>query len=181
MTTTHGVTWIVIRDGHVLLERCPKKARHLGVGEWFVPGGKLENGEGAAEALIREIREEWPGVRIEEFEPLPLLEGSLVPPGPRGVFLMRPYLVRVSGEIPSHSDEGVELRWIPLRVALNSPVPQVRMMIAAACALAGALEDVPRYTASVGGCGDPECCGSYPVMDLDTAGEWMRQDEVVRT
>jgi len=115
-TPLHGVTWLLIRDGRVLLEKCPKKARVLGVGEWF----------------------EWPGVEVKTYLPLPVLEGSPVPPGPRGLFLMRPYVVTVSfdrcadGTSPDVNSEGVELRWFPIAEALASPVPQVRMMVAAA-------------------------------------------------
>jgi 8-oxo-dGTP pyrophosphatase MutT (NUDIX family) len=130
----HGVTWLLIRDGCVLLEKCPKKARVLGVGEWFVPGGKIEGDETPSTACRREISEEWPSVSVLSLSPLPLLEGSPVPPGPRGLFLMRPYLVEVQGEIAAESSEGIPLRWFPIAEALASPVPQVRMMVAAACA-----------------------------------------------
>lgn len=134
----HGVTWVLIRDGFVLLERCEKKARVLGVGEWFVPGGKIEGDEIPEDALRREIGEEWPGVELLTAQPLPILEGSAVPPGPRGLFLMRPYLVTVSfarcadGTAPDESSEGTPLRWTPISEALASPVVQVRMMVAAA-------------------------------------------------
>lgn len=135
--TVHGVTWLLIRDGAVLLERCPKKAQVLGVGEWFVPGGKLEDFDSTEDdAMLREIAEEWPGVRVTAWTPLPIVEGSAVPPGPRGTFLMRPYLVEVAGPLPSRSADGVELGWEGLHHALRSPVPQVRMMVAAAmCAI----------------------------------------------
>lgn len=128
----HGVCWVLIRHGHVLLERCPKKALVLGVGEWFVPGGKIEGDELPIHALIRELREEWPTAKLEQSTDLPIIEGSAIPPGPRGLFLMRPYAVIVSGEIPHVSADGVELRWVPVLEALVSPVPQVRMMVAAA-------------------------------------------------
>ncbi len=131
-TRIHGVTWLLFRDGYVLLEKCPKKRDVLGVGEWFVPGGKIEGDETPAEALVREIGEEWPTVTVESFEPLPILEGSPVPPGPRGLFLMRPFLVTVAGSIPTESGDGVPLRWTSIAEALGSPVPQVRMMVAAA-------------------------------------------------
>lgn len=130
----HGVTWLLLRDGAVLLERCPKKARVLGVGEWFVPGGKVEGDETPEQAVRREIGEEWPGVEVETMTPLPIVEGSAVPPGPRGLFLMRPFVVTVRGEVPTESGDGPPLRWAPITEALLSPVPQVRMMVAAAAA-----------------------------------------------
>lgn len=140
----HGVTWVLLREDlisgetKVLLEKCPKKARVLGVGEWFVPGGKIEGDETPDEALFREVGEEWPGAEILSFAPLPIVEGSPVPPGPRGLFLMRPYVVAVSflrcadGTTPDVNSEGTELRWVPVSEALASPVLQVRMMVAAA-------------------------------------------------
>lgn len=135
----NGVCWVAIgrtrrHKPAVALEKCPKKRAVLGVGEWFVPGGKLEpidNGDPDA-ALAREFAEEWPGVKLLSATPLPILEGSAVPPGPRGLFLMRPYLVKIGGVLPAQSGDGVPLAWCALDEALNSPVVQVRMMVAAA-------------------------------------------------
>lgn len=126
-----GVTWALVRHGHVLLEQCPKKARKMAMpeGTWFVPGGKIEGAETEAEALVREIGEEWPGVRLEEFIPLPLVQASL---DGDDVWLMRPYLVEVSGKLPDRAANGVPLEWWPEWMALESPVPQVRMVTAAA-------------------------------------------------
>lgn len=132
-TRIHGVTWILFDEvANVLLERCPKKARVLGVGEWFVPGGKVARFETPSQTLVREVREEW-GVGVNAFEPLPLVEGSAVPAGEQGIFLMRPYVITVHDPPPSKTvDEDVPLRWFSHEEALHSPVPQVRMMVAAA-------------------------------------------------
>jgi 8-oxo-dGTP pyrophosphatase MutT (NUDIX family) len=127
----HGVTWLLMRGGRVMLERCPKKRAVLGVGEWFVPGGKIEGDESETNALVREVREEW-NVKIKAAIELPLVEGSAVPPGPKGLFLMRPFVIDIVGDPPYMSGDGVELRWHPIHDALRSPVIQVRMMIAAA-------------------------------------------------
>jgi hypothetical protein len=69
----------------VVLEQCEKKAAVLGVGEWFVPGGKIDGDESEIACCQREMREEWPGVEVLTMDPLPIVEGSAVPPGPRGV------------------------------------------------------------------------------------------------
>jgi 8-oxo-dGTP pyrophosphatase MutT (NUDIX family) len=130
-----GICWVLIEKGGVYLERCPKKTKVLGTGKWFVPGGKLERDEDPTAALHRELGEEWPSVKLEFARPLPLVEGSPVGIyGQRGgVFLMRPYLIKVSGTVPIYSADGVEVRWFPLLEAIFlSPVPQVRMMVTAA-------------------------------------------------
>lgn len=133
MSDVHGVCFVIIRDGRVLLEQCPRKREVLGVGEWFIPGGKVEPGESVERALSREIREEL-GVIIAACLPLPIIEGSPIPPSERGVFLMRPYVIHaVAGEIPTETlDQRTPLQWTPVEDALRSPVPQVRAMVAMA-------------------------------------------------
>jgi hypothetical protein len=127
-----GVTWLLIRNGAILLEQCPKKAAKMGVavGEWFIPGGKCEGDETPLKAVKREIGEEWPTVSIISLTPLPIIQCSPVWTTP---FLMQPYIVDVAGHIPSRASNGIPLKWTPLLEALLlSPIPQVRMMVAAA-------------------------------------------------
>lgn len=129
----HGVTFLFLRNGLVLLEGCPKKRAALGVGEWFVPGGKIEAGETAEEACVRELREEL-GMTYVVLRALPIVEGSPVGLALPGLFLMRPFhVVDAHGVIPTYTLDGkIELRWVGFREALHSPVAQVRMMVAAA-------------------------------------------------
>jgi 8-oxo-dGTP diphosphatase len=129
----NGVCWVLTFAGRVLLERCPKKAAKLGVGEWFIPGGKVEGDETPEQCLARELQEEWPGVRLLAAERLPIIEGSPVNVNHAGIFLMRPYLIAVVlNNVPKKTSEGIELRWFPIADALRSPVSQVRMMVACA-------------------------------------------------
>ena len=58
---------VVWRDGAVLLTRRPPGVRHAL--EWEFPGGKLEPGETAEEAIVREVREEL-GVEAVPHETL---------------------------------------------------------------------------------------------------------------
>lgn len=194
----HGVTWLVFRDDlitgepKILLERCEKKARVLGVGEWFVPGGKIEGDETPECACRREIAEEW-GVDVDTMRPLPIVEGSHVPPGPKGVFLMRPFLVTLDAdEVPSSSSEGTPLRWTPIAEALASPVLQVRMMVAAAMDAApapqvAALVADQRALALALGC-DPDtvkpdevtlaACALYRDMQQEAAARFKMAEQV---
>lgn len=130
-----GVAWLLIENSRVLLEMCPKKAAKMGLpaGTWFVPGGKLEAGETPDDAVRREIAEEWPGVTVGWYTPLPLVQASR---DGAALFLMRPFVVTLapdSDDPPACASNGVPLRWVPLDEAKCSPVPQVRMMVAAAC------------------------------------------------
>ncbi len=54
---------IVVREGHVLLQRL------AGESFWFTPGGRIEADETSAEGLVREMREELDAV----VEPVRLL------------------------------------------------------------------------------------------------------------
>jgi 8-oxo-dGTP diphosphatase len=46
---------VVVRDGAVLLIR---RGHGPAAGEWSVPGGRVDAGEGLHEAVVREVREE---------------------------------------------------------------------------------------------------------------------------
>lgn len=95
---------LVDARGRVLLSRRPP-GRHLG-GLWEFPGGKLEPGEGVAEALARELDEEL-GVRPLRARPLIRVPHSY--PGKQVVL----EVWRVSawrGE--PHGREGQPLAWV---------------------------------------------------------------------
>lgn len=65
------VAGMVVRDGSVLLaRRGPTMAL---AGCWEFPGGKLEAGEGPAEALVRELDEEL-GIRVRPVAELAVSE-----------------------------------------------------------------------------------------------------------
>lgn len=63
----HVAVAVIVRDGRVLLS---KRAEHVHQGSlWEFPGGKVESGETALEALSREIKEEL-GLDIISSQPL---------------------------------------------------------------------------------------------------------------
>ncbi len=90
-------------DGTYLVCR-RRQDRHLG-GLWEFPGGKLEPGESAPEALRREIREEL-DIDIEVMEALPTVDWS------DGAVTIRlhPFFCRILAGEPQALDHD-ELRW----------------------------------------------------------------------
>ncbi len=101
----HVVCALIERDGRVLAaQRPPGKAQAL---KWEFPGGKLEPGEAAEAALVREIREELHleialGARLRDA----------VHDYGKFVITLTPFLaaLREAGAEP-HAAEHVALRW----------------------------------------------------------------------
>ena len=96
-------------DGRVLAaQRPPGKAQ---AGRWEFPGGKIEAGETAATALIREIREEL-GCDLRVGAPLTPVDH----PYPGGVIRLHPFLAEIiAGQPEPH--EHTALRWVDSHTA----------------------------------------------------------------
>lgn len=62
---------LILREGRVFLQRRSEAARTF-PGLWELPGGKVESGESAAQALVRELGEElaWRPAACAPLEPL---------------------------------------------------------------------------------------------------------------
>ncbi len=109
----------VLRDGRVLASRRTEPPRLAGL--WEFPGGKVEPGEGDAEALVRELREEL-RVEVAVGERL----GDDLAIGATAV--LRVYVCRlVSGEpaLVDHdehrwlgADDLLDVPWIPVDLPL---------------------------------------------------------------
>ena len=97
-----GVQAILERDGRVLLARRGREPRR---GYWDLPGGFLQETEGAADGLRRELKEET-GLDVE---PVALLRIDIEPYAGRHVFSVT-WLARGDGE-PVAADDVDELRW----------------------------------------------------------------------
>ncbi|TDR48717.1 8-oxo-dGTPase [Tahibacter aquaticus] len=96
---------LIDADGRVLLAQRPE-GKHL-AGYWEFPGGKVEPGESALQALQREILEEI-GVRVASAEALIRIPWRYS----AKQILLDVYRVREFVGVP-HSCEGQSLKWVP--------------------------------------------------------------------
>jgi 8-oxo-dGTP diphosphatase len=99
---------VCLRGDEVLLIRRGRPPRR---GEWSLPGGRIEPGERAIEAALRELREET-GVEAEITALIDVVDG-LFPEAGRHYVLID-YTARwLSGE-PVAGDDALEARFVPL-------------------------------------------------------------------
>lgn len=96
----------VIEDGEGRVLACRRAEGMRLAGMWEFPGGKLEDGEDAAQALVRELREEL-GVEVECGESMTPVEHDY------GDFAIR--LIPLRGWIVAgdpHPHEHDAIRWV---------------------------------------------------------------------
>ena len=104
-----GVGAVVVDEGRVLLVR---RGREPLKGEWSLPGGMLELGEGLTAGVVREVREET-GLDVEPVELVELLdriyrEGERV----RYHYVIADYLCRVTGGTLKAASDAEAVRWV---------------------------------------------------------------------
>lgn len=87
---------------------------------WELPGGKLEDGEAAATAAARELREET-GLSAAGLDPL----GIWVSLASRPPVRLHAFLAEVPGSSPPpvHLDGPVDARWITVEELADWPLP----------------------------------------------------------
>lgn len=88
---------------------------------WVVPGGHVEPGEKAADAAVRETKEEL-GLDIEILDLLNVAEAFVSPPKFKrnAHFVFFNYIARLKSEAPVFSDEISEMRWFDISEAAYS-------------------------------------------------------------
>lgn len=94
---------VIIKDGSVL---AAQRGRGKLAGGWEFPGGKVEPGETAAEACVREVREEI-AVDVEGLVPFVTLEYEY----PSFHMHLETFTCRIASGTPA-STEHTELRWL---------------------------------------------------------------------
>lgn len=129
---TVGVGVVCLRGAEVLLIRRAKPPRQ---GEWSLPGGRIEWGETAAAAALRELREET-GVEAELTGLLDVIDGLF--PGLDGAlaghYVLVDYAARwLSGE-PCAADDALDARFWPLDQALQLPMWEETLRVIALAA-----------------------------------------------
>ncbi|HEX4196413.1 MAG TPA: NUDIX hydrolase [Caulobacteraceae bacterium] len=101
---------VCLRGGQVLLIRRGKAPRK---GEWSIPGGRMELGEGAAEAALRELKEET-GVEAELLGLLDVVDHF----HDGGQAVLIDYAARWTAGEPVAGDDAAEARFVGIDEAM---------------------------------------------------------------
>ena len=123
-----GAIAVVLRGDQVLLVQ---RGKDPGRGLWGYPGGAVEWGETAAEAAIRELREETgviatPGPLIGHSDVIHREahtdQGTAKGEVTHHFFLAATLCTYVSGE-PVAADDAADAKWVPHEVVLKEKLP----------------------------------------------------------
>jgi 8-oxo-dGTP diphosphatase len=119
MPVRNIVNGLLVREDLVLLAR---RSAHRSAypNLWSFPGGHVEPDETLDDALLRELREEI-GVNPTQFRPLCSIVDPNTAVADHVIYHM--YLVTTwqGGEPAIIDGEHVELRWLPMRMAMTVP------------------------------------------------------------
>ncbi len=107
VSVIHVVCAVIESDAGLILACQRDDDRHLG-GLWEFPGGKIEKGESAEEALIREIQEEL-GIVIEPISEMRFVVWEYK----ERTIQLQPYRCKITSGIPT-ALEHKALSWCPV-------------------------------------------------------------------
>jgi 8-oxo-dGTP diphosphatase len=125
---TAAVSALVWRDGQVLLVN---RGRPPLAGAWALPGGRIEPGETAAAAVIREVREEI-GIAIDQPEQIDTVEVAVADEAGMGEdrFSIAVFRARFAAGLPRAGDDAAEARWVGMAEIAGLPLTEgTRAMI----------------------------------------------------
>jgi len=131
MTPIPAVGVVCLRGDEVLLIRRGKPPR---LGEWSLPGGRIEPGEAAVDAALRELREET-GVEVDIGGLIDVVDGIFSEAGLHYVLI--DYVATWRSGEPVAGDDAIDAAFHPV-AAIDSLIDWVetRRIIRAAVALA---------------------------------------------
>ena len=105
-----GVGAIILDGDQILLE---KRKNSPGRGKWAVPGGLVEIGETAEEAVIREVKEE---TGLDVYDPRLVDVVSYISFGEKGSvmyhYVIIDYFVAFKGGKPKAASDAADLKWV---------------------------------------------------------------------
>lgn len=130
---------VVFQGGKVLLVQ--RKVDPY-AGRWSIPGGAIELGERARDALVREVMEEC-GIEVEPLEVVDVYDNIMEDDeGIRFHYVVIDYLTRHISGRPKAGSDAEDVRWVPLS-DLESYVltPLARSAIQKAWEMRGGHED----------------------------------------
>lgn len=113
MTPVPAVGVVCLRGEEVLLIRRGRPPR---LGEWSLPGGRIEPGERAVDAALRELREET-GVEAQIIGLVDVVDGLFPDAGVHYVLI--DYVARWLGGEPVAGDDAADSRFMPIDEALE--------------------------------------------------------------
>lgn len=110
------VAAVIVKNNKILLE---KRAIEPFKGYWCLPGGHVEHGETAQQAVKREVKEET-GLEVKKTEFL-FYQDEIIPAiNWHAVVLV--FRCSVSGNIKRQKEEVEEIKWFELSEALKLPL-----------------------------------------------------------
>ena len=113
MTPVPAVGVVCLRGDEVLLIRRGTPPR---MGEWSLPGGRIEPGERAVDAALRELREET-GVEARILGLIDVVDGIFPEAGRHYVLI--DYAAEWTGGEPVAGDDAAEAVFLPIEAALS--------------------------------------------------------------